>query len=222
MNDLTTENDRVRKKFQQVKIMTLVSLMKLLGCSRSTVQRRLRQWGCYTSYNRNGSFYTLSEVAKFNEYGLWQYSSVCFSRHGNLTQTVIALVNEAPAGMTATELTNILNVKAQSFIGAFAEKGKLSRQKLGSCFVYTSCDEFVRNQQIRTRREADQHRSQLNCADAVTVLVQLIKNPDLGAAELARKVRAEAPSASPEAIEHFFYEHNLISGKKKDLPHLGQ
>ncbi len=217
MNDPMTVNDKVRQEFRRVKVMTLVTLMELLSCSRSTAQRRLKQWRCRTSYNRNGSFYALPEVVEFNEHGLWQYKSVCFSCHGNLTQTVAALVNDAPTGMTGAELSDVLNVNANSFVGAFVGDGKLSREKLGARFVYTSCDEPVKQQQIHRRYEADRRCAQLSCADAVTVLVELIKMPTHGPAELAWAVRSRAPTASAEAIEQFFREHELSSAKKGGL-----
>lgn len=211
-------DDKVRQEFRHVRIMALGTLMELLACSRSTVQRRLKQWRCYTSYNRNGSFYALPEVVEFDEHGLWQHKSVGFSRHGNLAQTVLALVSDAPSGVTGAELSDVLNINANSFIGAFVKTGKISREKVGSRFVYTSRDEPVKQRQIRLRRDADQRCTQLSCADAVIVLIELIKTPALGPAALARTVRLRAPTASAEAIGQFFSEHGLSSPQKKGQP----
>lgn len=220
MDDQPTTSQRVQREFRQEKIMALLTLMERLNCSRSTVQRRLRQWGCHTSYNHNGSFYALPDIVKFDEDGLWQYKSVCFSRHGNLRQTVVALVADAPGGLTGAELSQVLHVDANSFIGAFVNNGTVGREKLGARFVYTSCDTPVKERQLRHRREADQCCARLSCADAVTVLVELIKTPALEPAQLAQAVQSRAPTASVAAIEAFFREHGIGPVKKGLLPPL--
>ena len=64
-------------------------LSGLLGSSLVTARRRLRQWKAYTSYNQNGRYYVLPDIAKFDTDGLWRHQDILFSQHGNLKQTVI-------------------------------------------------------------------------------------------------------------------------------------
>lgn len=215
MNENNAAHKDVRRRFRRVKIMTLAMLMELLQCSRSTAQRRLKQWACHTSYNHNGAYYALPETVDFDEHGIWRCDSVCFSKHGNLTQTVTALICNAAAGMSAAELSDVLGVDANSFIGAFARSGKVSREKVGARFVYTSCDKHIGGRQIQQRIANDQCPAPLSTPDAVTVLVELIKSPSLTVAELSRAVRSRAPTASPEAIEQFLGMHGIAAAKKK-------
>jgi hypothetical protein len=198
--------------------MNLAELMELLQCSRSTAQRRLKLWGCHTSYNHNGAYYALPEIVEFDQHGIWRCKSACFSMHGNLTRTVTALVKQATAGMTSAELSDVLSVNANSFIGEFVNIGKISRQKLGARFIYTSCDKQSKQQQIHCRSQSDQRAVPLSRSDAVTVLVELVKSPILSPFELARKVRSRAPTASVEAIEQFLDEHGVTAAAKKGAP----
>ncbi len=66
--------------FQSSRIMTITQLAHHLDCSIPTVRNRLRNWGTLTSYNRNGRFYALPNVAKFDEHGLWKYKGVFFAQ----------------------------------------------------------------------------------------------------------------------------------------------
>ena len=72
------------KTFEQRKILTLPEVASLLQCLSRSAQGRLKQWQGFCSYNRNGRFYTLPHIARFDEDGLWKYKGVMFSKHGNL------------------------------------------------------------------------------------------------------------------------------------------
>ena len=45
--------------FKEEKIVTVVLLASWLSCSVATARRRLKALSAYTSYNRNGRYYTL-------------------------------------------------------------------------------------------------------------------------------------------------------------------
>ncbi len=79
-------------------------LMEIFNCSESTVKRAAKRWNVIRSYNKNGQYYALPSVVKFDDTGLWFFKSVSFSKFGNLTQTVIAIVNASASGMTSTEI----------------------------------------------------------------------------------------------------------------------
>jgi hypothetical protein len=89
----------VIKKFKHKKVVTIVVLAAWLSCSIATARRRLKAWRAYTSYNHNGRYYTLPEIADFDENGLWQYQGVFFSKHGNLKQTLAHLLRCDPTVM---------------------------------------------------------------------------------------------------------------------------
>ena len=90
------------------KVVTLSELVLYLHCSARTVQRRLADWQVINSYNRNGSYYTLPDIPKFDSNGLWRYQGAFFSRFGNLPETFVQLVAHSQAGLTATEAGDLI------------------------------------------------------------------------------------------------------------------
>src|SRR5260370_42325393 len=70
------------------RIATLPQLKQLLGTEADiTVFRKLRELSYRTSYSLRGSFYTLDEIATFDERVFWSFNSVLFFRHGTLVAT---------------------------------------------------------------------------------------------------------------------------------------
>ena len=70
------------KFLRSKKVVTLAELALHLHCSSRTVQRRLANWQAINSYNRNGAYYTLPDIPKFDAHGLWRYRQAFFSRFG--------------------------------------------------------------------------------------------------------------------------------------------
>ena len=78
----------LRQFLRKNRIATLPQLKGLLGTEADiTVFRKLKELSYRTSYSHRGSFYTLDEIAAFDERGLWSFDSVWFSRHGTLVAT---------------------------------------------------------------------------------------------------------------------------------------
>lgn len=102
--------------FRSAIIMTSDQLMQLMDCSLRTVQRRVKQWLCHTSFNHNGRYYALPDVAQFDQYGIWAHQGVCFSRFGNLKKTVVGVGCEAEQGLSAVELAHRLHVNVHGFL----------------------------------------------------------------------------------------------------------
>ena len=200
---------RVLRRFRAVGVLTLVELMLLLECSRRTVQRYLRKWGCLTSFNGNGSHYALPCSARFDRHGLWQCGEARFSRHGNLVRTVVGVVRDSSAGLTAAELGTLLGVDAHSFISRFRAHPELHRERLQGRFVYFAADGVVREGQVAARHRLAEAVPNLVDSEAVAVLVALVKRPGSTCEELSERVRDGTPRATPAAICRFLGAHGL-------------
>ena len=80
--------DVLRRFLRRSRIATLPQWKHLLGTETDiTVFRKLKELSYRTSCSHRGSFYTLDEIAIFDEQGLWSFDSVWFSRHGTLGAT---------------------------------------------------------------------------------------------------------------------------------------
>lgn len=135
------------------RIATMAELKAALGTTVDvTVFRKLKELSYRTSYSHRGAYYTLDEVARFDERGLWSCRSVGFSRYGTLVATVEALVASSEAGTFAGELANVLNVGVKEALLKLVREGRIARQKVGRCYLYCSAQGARRREQLLSRR----------------------------------------------------------------------
>ena len=118
------DENRVLENFRRQKIITIEQLVRLLKYSVITARRRLKKWQTYTSINKNGRYYTLPQIPVFDQNGLWRYQTVIFSKHGNLKQTIIALITGSPKGLSAVDIGQLVDlVPNSSFLSQFKDDG---------------------------------------------------------------------------------------------------
>lgn len=195
------------------KVVTLVELAVHLQCSPRTVQRRLVDWQAMTSYNRNGSYYTLPDIARFDANGLWRYRGAFFSRFGNLPETFVQLVGHSPAGVTAAEAGVLLGLRPSSFLWSFREHPALKREKhLGLYVYYSSVPARYKTQRERRERMGKTTRFPVDF-EAIAILVEKIKHPGLSNEALSQRLRKQKLSIEPEMIENLFMKHDLTVKK---------
>ena len=142
--------------FKTRKIMDLAEIKNELGTqSTMTVFRKLKQLYYFTSYSHRGKYYTIKDVAKFNEKGLWFFRSVRFSKYGTLLETSRVFVNVSEIGYTARELEDELQVAVQETLLHLYKEGKVFREKISGVYIYASPDPPVRERQLLLRRKIE-------------------------------------------------------------------
>lgn len=204
---------RAVRTFRAQKVATIDELTDLLHCSVSTARRQLKQWKTHTSYNKNGRYYALSDVVRFDADGLWRYRGIGFSRYGNLTQTVVGLVTGSPAGLGAGELGRLLGLEPRSFLSPFREHPALRREKHQGHFVYFAADREIFRQQKRRRMAMRGEAEMPSDAEAVAILVERIKHPRLSVEELVVRLKKQSVRVSAQGVQNLFAAHGL-TGKK--------
>ena len=138
---------------EEQRIATLLELKQALGSSATmTVFRKLKALGYRTSYSHRGEYYTLANLPHFDEQGLWRYRAVCFSRDGNLLATTRRFVEEANAGVAASELRGLLQVEVKEPLLHLYHQRRIDREEIGGVNVYFSREPGMRRNQ-RLRRE---------------------------------------------------------------------
>jgi hypothetical protein len=155
--------ERLRQLLLKQKVATMPELKEVLGTEVDvTVFRKLRQLGYYSSFSHSGKYYTLGEIAQFDELGLWCCESVWFSRHGTLKKTCEVLVGGSEAGYAADELERLLHVGVRDPLRGLARKGRIVREKVAGRFVYFSAETAARKRQLRARPVWDARPAQLS------------------------------------------------------------
>lgn len=208
----TRQDAKVLKIFKKKKVLMIEELSGLLDSSLITARRRLKQWNAYTSYNQNGRYYVLPDIAKFDAHGLWKHQDILFSQHGNLKQTVVALVKNSPAGLTGSQIGELVSLEPRSFLSHFRNESQLRREVIEGRFVYFASDKATSIEQKKVRQtptnQADVRAP--TDAEAVVLLVERIKHPDLPIEDLAKKLHEAGYLFSDEAIRRFLESHGLL------------
>jgi len=144
----------LRSFLRRKQIATLEELKQSLGTnSTMTVFRKLKTLGYRTSYCHRGKYYTLAEIPRFDEQGLWSCRGICFSRDGTLLATAQRFVEQAPAGFTASELQARLSVEVKQTLLQLYQHHRVDRSLVGDVYVYFS-HEGERKREQRLQREA--------------------------------------------------------------------
>lgn len=144
----------LRELFLKQRIATLEELKETLGTDTDlTVLRKLKELDYRTSYSHRGKYYTLEEIARFDELGLWSFDTVHFSRHGTLLRTIEFLVETSEAGHFGDELECILKVETKDALLKLYEQNRLHREKVGTKWLYCSIDAYQRQKQLKCREE---------------------------------------------------------------------
>jgi hypothetical protein len=144
--------DRLARLFRTKGIATMEELKKALGTSVDmTVFRKLQELDYRTSYSDRGGYYTLDEVADFDDLGLWSFRSVWFSKHGTLLSTAEACVTSSEAGYFAGELDSLLHVSVKDALRKLAEEQRIAREMIGGKYLYCAIDSELRRAQVRAR-----------------------------------------------------------------------
>ena len=145
----------LRQHLRRHKIADLPELKRVLGTDTDlTIFRKLKQLDYLASYTHRGRFYTLAEIAHFDDHGLWSHEGVWFSRHGTLLATVEILVNQSSNGYYAHELADALHAEVQEPLHHLVGQQRLARMEVEGQFLYTAIDSIQRRQQLLTRRSA--------------------------------------------------------------------
>jgi hypothetical protein len=156
MRPLSYRSDELRSLLMRTKIATLDELKQALGTSVDvTVFRKIKPLDYLTSYSHRGRYYTLREIARFDEKGLWSLATVWFSQLGTLLSTAESFVNHSPRGYFADELAGALHVEVQDVLHQLSQQRRIARQMVSGLYLYTAIDRTIQQGQLLTRRNVE-------------------------------------------------------------------
>jgi len=187
------------KAFQRNKVLTKEEILQVTQCSTMTAWRLLQRHGYYTSYNCNARYYTLADIPQFDQHGLWRFGKIRFSQWGSLTETVIALVQNSQAGMTAEQLQELLLVKdLRPALGRLYRQGRLAREKIRGRFVYFPREDASDRRERRRQMESPPVLPPLE--QIIALLVEIIQRPKNSPQQWARRLARQQIQLSQQDI----------------------
>ena len=209
----------VIRAFKKEKVVTILLLTTWLSCSVATARRRLKAWGAFTSYNCNGRYYTLPQIAKFDANGLWRYRGIFFSKHGNLKQTLIHLITHSEQGLSGAELGGLLGLQPRSFLSHFRDHSALYRENLMGRWIWFSADpeKGEKQKQAQLAHAVAKGPRMPSDMEAVMILVDLIAHPNSGLEQISRRLKSKGFAIDVEAIRQLLAHHDLLK-KTADFP----
>jgi hypothetical protein len=136
------------------KMATMVEMKAAMGTTvDATIFRKLRQLCYLRSYSQRGKYYTIPEIARFNEQGLWSCRGVHFSNQGSLLNTIEHHVNYSEAGYFEYELESLLDVVVRVAVLKLLNDNKIYRQKVAGRYLYCSSRMKKRKRQCSERKK---------------------------------------------------------------------
>ena len=195
----------IEELFRTHKVLPISTVAHCLDRSEITARRVLKQVGYYSSYTHNSQYYTIKSVARFNSYGIWCYDHICFSRFGTLKETMIRLVDESKAGLTVSQLSEILGMKCYAAVHLFHKQGAFNHIKQGRGFIYLSKQESIYQNQLSYYTLPEPLTPQA----AIELLVYYVDHPKANYKQLVRVLKKKHFQATTEAVNFFFKEHGV-------------
>lgn len=165
MKPIRFSSERLEALFQDTRVATLPQLKAALGTAVDlTVFRKLSALPYRTSYSHRGAYYTLDTIAQYDEWGLWSYRDIRFSRHGTLLNTAAALVTNASVGYFIDELDAVVHVATKDALRQLAQRGRLYRRELAGRYLYCALERERRQQQWAARQAQQRPEDDLQVA----------------------------------------------------------
>ena len=217
MNQKERQQILIKNAFLHGKVLTLKQLAALFDCSVRTVQRRIRKCTMYKSYNQNGRYFTIDDIARFDKNGLWKYRSVYFSKFGNLRDSIVGLVHASTSGLTGNELGKLLGLSPRSFLSHFRHDPFLYREEIDGLYVYLSGDPASQKEQLLCRmKDQARLREQKKLPPPLSIialLVELVNTPDSQPKQLKERLAAKGCYLTQEEIETVFDHYQIVQKK---------
>ncbi len=217
MRPIIFSREKILEIFYRHKALSKDKILALSGCSTMTIWRILREHGYVTSYNFNSKFYTLRDITEFDEYGLWTYKGINFSKHGTLTETLIALIINSNSGMTADELGLILKMNVRPTLTRLCNQKKIKKEKKQRVFIYLHTESQQSKMQLTVRqKQVDESIKRIGLPEPeriIAVLVTRIQKPNLKPHQFGCLLARKGCKISTEEIEAIFVYYKL--SKKK-------
>jgi len=144
----------LKKVIVKNKMATMVEMKAAIGTTvDATIFRKLRELFYLRSYSHRGKYYTLPEVVRFNEQGLWSCRGVHFSKQRSLLNTIEHHVDYSVSGYFEYELESLLHVGVRVAVLKLLTDNRISRQKVSGRYLYCSPRMKKRKRQCNGRKK---------------------------------------------------------------------
>lgn len=215
----------LRRLFRRKPVADLSTILRVLGTSsRMTMLRHLKPLGYQSSYSHSGTYYTLLGTPDYDDFGLWFYQGIGFSRRGTLKMTVKQLIDESPTGYQSKELEALLRTSVHNTLLDLKRDNTIRREPLGTPrgYVYFSIDPERGKNQLEQRRAQVAPKPwppppvQIPIETAIVILLETIHSAKQLASPsmLTSRLVARGYAIVVEQVEAVFANYGIHAQKK--------
>jgi hypothetical protein len=194
----------------------LAELTAKFGFGKSTAFRILKKLNILTSVNSRAQYYIYPFCIKFNRYGLYTAEGKCFSRFGNLLNTITALVNQSSKGITSGRISDLVGTNVQLQLRDLSKAEKVFRKRIGKEYVYFSVDTGKRAKQLkRVKPKSETVVTELNhephefLVDTIKILTAYIQNPSFSPKSIALSLCRRGEDIRTEKVKLVLEKFNI-------------
>jgi len=214
---------RLVRLLRQNQTMDFASIKEAThGRSRRSLFRDLAFLGYLTSFTHAGRYYTLADIPQFDEYGLWFYKGIGFSRAGTLKKTLVKLIEAADAGYTHRELKALLHIRVHNTLLFLMHEKRINREYIEKLYVYMCIETKRAAEQVTRRREwleadvAVAPVAKVPITTVIEVLLELIRAGKVLIAPIVvvQRLRVRGVPVTMGEVEQIFARYGLEALKK--------
>lgn len=225
MLDREASQQALASLFRRQGVVDLPTLFGVLETSsRMSVFRRLKSVGYLSSYTHRGAYYTLPDIPRFDGHGLWFHQAVGFSRAGTLKATLVAMVEDAEAGLTHRELEMLLRIRVRNTLVQLVREHRIGRHRIKTLYLYCSARSEQSAAQLTRRQEGRAGVAAPMAKLAETILIEILLEVVRTApvavrpAVVADRLRARDVAVTAAQVEQVFAHYGLGPEKKTAAP----
>lgn len=215
----SNKEQSVIKVFDKLKVVKKATVCQELNVSHMTVVRAMEKFGYYSSINHNSLFYTLQNIPEFNNYGLWFFKDIVFSKYRNIKQTIVSMIDNSPEGYSEKELSGILHTQTSNILSRLVGQHQLSKIQNGRKAVYVSHKPGYKAKQMsniaQKNETGDYHCSNtlfpenVEARIVIATLVRLIEKPASSVASLSLVLQGKGLKVTANEIRKIIIFYGL-------------
>lgn len=211
---------KLRQLFKRKQVLTLEQIMEVVGDrSTRTALRCLEQLDYISSYTHTRSYYTLKEIAAFNQDGFWHYGEIGFSVHGSLKDILVHLINTSDAGCTHSELEQLQKCRAHNALRDLVKVEKLQRKTVDGIYVYTAAEPEQAKAQLAHRSQFSRVPTEHMIIDILLAAVMVSQaTGELTIAAVMQKLEERKSAIMEAEVMWVFHKYGLEKKTPDSMP----
>jgi hypothetical protein len=144
--------EAIQKVFEHQHIYSAEYLKKHFGCSYQCIWENLKKVGYYSSFTHNSKYYTLANIAEFNDNDIWFHNDavigeIGFTKQKTASNLIVWLINSSQTGLTERNLTDIMKIRICNQLSGLVKQSKIQKVNIDHKSYYFSIDNNQYRQQ---------------------------------------------------------------------------